>query len=410
MLFVYEYYAIVMKNNVLQFGKTVAVILLFCFITPMLSAQMRVGAERTELYFSLLANKRVAICGNQTSMVGSVHLLDTLLSENIHVTAIFCPEHGFRGEAEAGAVIQSSKDMKTGVPIYSLYGKNKKPTCTQLEGVDILLFDMQDVGCRFYTYISTLHYVMEAAVECGVEVLILDRPNPNGYYVAGPVLDKKYTSFIGMHPVPIVHGMTMAEYGRMINGEGWLPNGVQCQLNWIPVENYTHSARYSVPIPPSPNLPTDEAINLYPSLCLFEGTDISIGRGTDFPFQVFGAPDLKYGDYFFTPQPMKGVSENPPHKGEKCKGVNLTEKAKENQLSIQPDFTLSYLISAYQHHSNPANFFTRPDFFDKLIGNSKVRKMIVDGMEESAIVDSWKEEVLIFKTVRKKYLLYPDFE
>lgn len=373
-------------------------------------AQIRLGSERTEMYLSLLKNKKVAICANQTSLIGKTHLVDTLWKLDIHLVKIFCPEHGFRGEAEAGALISSSSDPKTGLPIVSLYGKNKKPTPAQLEGVDIIVFDIQDVGCRFYTYISTLHYVMEAAAECEVEVLILDRPNPNGYYVAGPVLDTQYASFVGMHQVPIVHGMTLAEYGRMINDEGWLKNGVHCQLSWIPMEDYTHLMRYSLPVAPSPNLRTNEAINLYPSLCLFEGTAISIGRGTATPFQVFGAPELQCGDFYFTPEPIKGVSENPPNKGETCRGLNLTDSAVKNMKSIQNDFTLEYLIQAYTHFSDKNNFFNRSDFFDKLMGNSTVREMIMTGATEQEIVLSWKLELDKFKKVRKQYLLYPDFE
>lgn len=373
-------------------------------------AQIRLGSERTEMYLSLLKNKKVAICANQTSLIGKTHLVDTLWKLDIHLVKIFCPEHGFRGEAEAGALISSSSDPKTGLPIVSLYGKNKKPTPAQLEGVDIIVFDIQDVGCRFYTYISTLHYVMEAAAECEVEVLILDRPNPNGYYVAGPVLDTQYASFVGMHQVPIVHGMTLAEYGRMINDEGWLKNGIHCQLSWIPMEDYTHLMRYSLPVAPSPNLRTNEAINLYPSLCLFEGTAISIGRGTATPFQVFGAPELQCGDFYFTPEPIKGVSENPPNKGETCRGLNLIDSAVKNMKSIQNDFTLEYLIQAYTHFSDKNNFFNRSDFFDKLMGNSTVREMIMTGATEQEIVLSWKLELDKFKKVRKQYLLYPDFE
>lgn len=373
-------------------------------------AQIRVGAERTEIYLPLLKNKKVAICGNQTSLIGKTHLVDTLWKLDVQLVKIFCPEHGFRGESEAGALISSSSDPKTGLPIVSLYGKNKKPTPAQLEGVDIIVFDIQDVGCRFYTYISTLHYVMEAAAECEVEVLILDRPNPNGYYVAGPVLDTQYASFVGMHQVPIVHGMTMAEYGRMINDEGWLKNGIHCQLSWVPMEHYTHLMRYSLPVAPSPNLRTDEAINLYPSLCLFEGTAISIGRGTEIPFQVFGAPELQFGDFYFTPEPIKGVSENPPNKGETCRGVNLIDSAMKNMKSIQNDFTLEYLVQAYTYFFDKNKFFNRPDFFDKLMGNSTVREMIMTGATEQQIVLSWQSELDKFKKVRRQYLLYPDFE
>ena len=373
----------------------------------------KLGWEREEnrkYIYPFFKNKKVAFCGNQTSLIGK-NTFGGYVYGNLMFNWLkfFCPEHGFRGEAEAGAIISSSLDPKTGLPIVSLYGKNKKPTPAQLEGVDIIVFDIQDVGCRFYTYISTLHYVMEAAAECEVEVLILDRPNPNGYYVAGPVLDTQYASFVGMHQVPIVHGMTMAEYGRMINDEGWLKNGIHCQLSWIPMEDYTHLMRYSLPVAPSPNLRTNEAINLYPPLCLFEGTAISIGRGTEIPFQVFGAPDLQLGDFYFTPEPIKGVSES-SDKGETCRGVNLTDSAVINMKSIQNDFTLVYLIQAYAHFLDKNKFFNRPDFFDKLMGNSIVREMIMIGATEQEIVLSWQSKLDKFKKVRKQYLLYPDFE
>lgn len=371
--------------------------------------QIITGAERTEIYLPLLEGKRVAICGNQSSLIGKTHLVDSLISRKVNVVKIFSPEHGFRGNAEAGAHISSSTDSKTGLPIISLYGKNKKPTAEQMKGIDLIIFDIQDVGCRFYTYISTLHYVMEAAAENNVDVLILDRPNPNGYFVDGPVLEEKYKSFVGMHPIPVVHGMTIGEYGMMIAGEKWLKDSVVCQLQVISMENYDHTMRYSLPIAPSPNLQTDEAIALYPSLCLFEGTDISIGRGTEIPFMCFGHPKLEIGEFYFTPQPIAGVSENPPQKGEKCRGRDLTEKGIEiikngNQFDIQ------YLIEAYKAFPEKDKFFTNANFFDKLAGNSTLRWQIIYGRDEATIRKSWQEKLQQFKKTRKKYLLYNDFE
>jgi len=375
------------------------------FFCSFLSAQIITGAERTERYFPVLQDKKVAVCFNQTSVIGKTHLLDTLVACSINVVKIFAPEHGFRGEAEAGATIQSSTDAKTGVPIVSLYGKNKKPTAEQLKDVNIIVFDIQDVGCRFFTYVSTLHYLMEAAGAQNIPILILDRPNPNGYFVDGPVLEEQYRSFVGMHPVPVVHGLTIGEYAQMINGEKWLENNLVCGLQIIECENYTHSDRYSLPIKPSPNLGSDEAIYLYPSLCLFEGTDISLGRGTKIPFQVYGHPQLKTGNYYFTPEPIKGVSENPPQKGKKCRGYNLTEIAKKN-LNQSNSFNLTYLLNAYQHFPKELKFFTHPDFFDKLAGNSTLRWQIIYGKSEEEIRTSWQPALVEFKEIRKKYLIY----
>jgi uncharacterized protein YbbC (DUF1343 family) len=385
-----------------------SIFLFFTFFSLLSSsAQIIAGAEQTERYFPLLQQKKVAVCFNQTSVIGNTHLVDTLVAANVNVMKIFAPEHGFRGEAEAGATIQSSIDTKTGIPIVSLYGKNKKPTQEQLKDVDIIVFDIQDVGCRFFTYISTLHYVMEAAAEAKVSVLILDRPNPNGYFVDGPVLEEKYKSFVGMHPVPVVHGMTIGEYAQMINGEKWLDNNLICELKVIPCKNYNLSSRYSLPIKPSPNLASDEAIYLYPSLCLFEGTDISVGRGTSTPFQIFGSPNLTIGDYYFTPEPIKGVSENPPQKGKKCRGFDLTSVAKNN-LQGNNSFNISYLIHAYNHFPKEMKFFTSPDFFDKLAGNSTLRWLIINGRTEEEIRASWQPALENFKKIRSKYLIYTE--
>jgi uncharacterized protein YbbC (DUF1343 family) len=366
---------------------------------------LRTGAERMEEYLPQLAGKRVALCGNQTSVVGKTHLVDTLLSRKVNLVKLFCPEHGFRGQAEAGATIASGKDPLTGLPVVSLYGKNKKPTAEQLAGVDVILFDLQDVGCRFYTYISTLHYVMEAAAENGVNVIVLDRPNPNGFYVDGPVLEPQYKSFVGMHPVPVVYGMTIGEYARMINGEKWLANGVQCKLKVVTLEGYTHETRYEMPVAPSPNLQTPEAVFLYPSLCFFEGTNVSVGRGTDRPFEMYGAPGMRVGDYRFTPHAIPGVSENPPFKGLECRGYDLHDEA-DSALRKPGRLNLTYLLKAYENCPDKANFFLKNQFFDKLAGTSNLRQKIVAGAPEDEIRDSWKPALDDFKSLRAKYLLY----
>lgn len=375
----------------------------------MAQKEIKTGAERTEVYLPLLQGKKVAVCGNQTSIVGNTHLVDTLISLKINVVKIFCPEHGFRGEAEAGALIASSIDRKTGLPIVSLYGNNKKPKAEQLSGIDVILFDIQDVGCRFYTYISTLHYIMEAAAENKITVMVLDRANPNGYFVDGPVLDLQYKSFVGMHPIPVVHGMTMGEYARMINGETWLANHIKCSLTVIEMQNYEHKTRYLLPVAPSPNLQIAEAIYLYPSLCLFEGTAISIGRGTSLPFQVYGHPALQTGNYVFTPHAIKNVSEHPPQKDKKCRGFNLTDYAKSH-LKDSNSFSLKYLITAYQNFPQTEVFFTSSSFFDKLAGNKTLREQIIQGLSEDEIRTSWQPALTQFKEIRKKYLLYSDFE
>lgn len=368
---------------------------------------VQTGADRLESFLWLLDGKRVAVCGNQTSMVGGVHLVDTLLRRNVNVVKIFCPEHGFRGNAEAGAHIASGNDPKTGLPIISLYGKNKKPLPEQLKDVDVIVFDLQDVGCRFYTYISTLHYVMEAVAETNIPLLVLDRPNPNGYFVDGPVLDQKFKSFVGMHPVPIVYGMTIGEYAQMINGEGWLAGGVKCNLAVVKLQHYTHNTRYALPVPPSPNLPNAESIYLYPSLCLFEGTNISVGRGTTLPFQIYGAPMMKGGDYTFTPAPIRGVSENPPHNGKACRGYYLKEYA-TTHLDSANSFNLQYLLTAYRQYSDKEHFFTNANFFDKLAGSDQLRQQIISGVSEEEIRQSWQEDLEKFRSIRKKYLLYPE--
>jgi uncharacterized protein YbbC (DUF1343 family) len=372
-----------------------------------LSAQIVTGAEQIERYLPLLQDKSVAVCCNQTSVIAATHLVDSLTCRGVYIAKIFAPEHGFRGEAEAGATIHSSTDPKTGIPIVSLYGNNKKPTPMQLNDVDIIVFDIQDVGCRFFTYISTLHYIMEAAAAQDIPVMIFDRPNPNGYFVDGPVLEAKHKSFVGMHPVPVVYGMTIGEYAQMINGEKWLENNLMCDLSVIECENYTHQTKYSLSIKPSPNLGTDEAVYLYPSLCFFEGTDISVGRGANKPFQIFGHPNLPFGDFYFTPQPIAGISENPPQKGKKCRGVDLTNEA-VGGLQKSNSCNIAYLLAAYKNFPKEMKFFTNPDFFDKLAGTSTFRMQILGGATEAEIRASWQPALQHFKTIRNKYLIYPE--
>ncbi|MBW6491562.1 MAG: DUF1343 domain-containing protein [Lentimicrobium sp.] len=368
---------------------------------------LKTGAERTELYFeSRLKGKSIAIVANQTSLVAAKHLVDTLFSAGFDIQKVFAPEHGFRGEAEAGAVIINGTDTKTGLPVISLYGKKKKPDVNDLQGIDLVIFDIQDVGARFYTYISTLSYIMEACAEQGIELLVLDRPNPHGFYVDGPVLEPANSSFVGMHKIPVVHGMTIAEYARMVNGEGWLKNGIQCELGWIEVEGYTHNSRYNLPVRPSPNLPDMESIYLYPSLCLFEGTVVSVGRGTQSPFRIIGHPSYKSGDIRFTPQTIKGVSENPPYKGIECRGLDLIAFAKD--IEVNGNLRLNWLIEMYEALGSENKFFD--SFFEKLVGTSKLKEQILAGKTESQIRASWSEDLRIFKAIRKKYLLYPDFE
>ncbi len=372
-------------------------LLIFCLLlfSCQKEKKLKLGAERTESYLVLLKEKKVAVVGNQTSMLGATHLVDSLLNLGIDVVKVFSPEHGFRGKADAGAKIENEIDSKSGLPIISLYGKNKKPYSKQLEGIDILLFDIQDVGVRFYTYISTLHYVMEAAAESNIKVIVLDRPNPNGHYIDGPIREDGFESFVGMHPVPIVHGMTIGEYAKMINGEDWISK--RCDVTVIEMENYTHDMSYDLPIKPSPNLPNARSINLYPSLCLFEGTTVSIGRGTDYPFQHFGAPYLE-SNYSFTPKSGEG-SRYPKHENIKCFGTDL--RFQGNFLTA---INLNWLIKSYNNCSNKEKFFN--NFFDKLVGTDKLRLQIISGKTTKDIKESWKEDLSKFKEVREKYLLY----
>lgn len=360
--------------------------------------------EQFAQYLPLLKSKRVGLIVNQSAKITSTHLVDTLVSREINVMKIFAPEHGFRGNVDRGKQFDNSIDPATGLPIIALYGQNKKPTAQQLQDIDIMVFDIQDVGARFYTYISTMHLAMEACAETGTEFLVLDRPSPLGDYVDGPVREADFQSFVGMHPIPVVHGLTVGELAQMINGEGWLANGQKCQLTVIPVKNYTHSMAYSLPVKPSPNLPNDLSIRLYPSLCFFEATEISIGRGTDFPFQVAGYPDSVFGTFTFTPRDKPGEQINPVQEGQMCFGLDLRNEP------LSSEFTLKYLIDFYEKAPFKDQFFSRPQWFNLLAGNSTLQNQIKNGMSEAEIKATWQTDLESYKNIRKKYLLYPDFE
>jgi len=390
-------------------------ILIFCVIIGfswIINAQQNelnpiCGAEQTDQYFPLLKNKNVAVVANHTSLIDGAHLVDRLLSAKIRVVKVFSPEHGFRGKADAGQKVEDKIDLVTGLPIISLYGSHKKPQPEDLENIDIVVFDIQDVGARFYTYISTMTLVMEACAENSIPVLVLDRPNPNGFYVDGPVLEPGFKSFVGMHPIPIVHGMTVGEYAQMVNDEHWLADSVICDLTVIPVSNYSHNDFYELPIKPSPNLPNKYAVYLYPSICLFEGTDVSVGRGTDYPFQIIGHPDYLLGSYIFTPRSIPGTATNPKHEGVYCNGQNLIGYAQEMKNN-PAQLNLTWLIGFYDALKDKTTFFT--SYFEKLAGTATLRKQIEAGMSEVQIRESWQPKLDEFKTIRKKYLLYPDFE
>jgi uncharacterized protein YbbC (DUF1343 family) len=367
-----------------------------------LDAQPIPAAHFPEKYLPTLHGKRVGLIANHTSFVDSVHLVDFFLQNQVNLQRIFAPEHGFRGEESAGALIKDNRDVKTGLLVASLYGKKKKPTREDLEGLDILVFDIQDVGVRFYTYISTMTYCMEAAAEFGIPFLVLDRPNPNGHYVDGPVLRPGFESFVGLHPVPVVHGMTVGEYAQMVNGEGWLSNGIKCSLTVILCEKYTHQSEYILPIKPSPNLPNQQAIYNYPSLCFFEGTVVSVGRGTDFPFQVYGAPWMRQGNFRFTPKSKPGAM-SPPFENQLCIGVDLRQT---DDLRRYDEIQWQWLLDAYQQHAQTSNFFN--SFFNKLAGNETLKKQIVEGGHGSNLKNSWKAELAEYKQMRIQYLLYAE--
>lgn len=379
-------------------------------------AEIKTGADDWITYLPVLKkHKNIGIVANQTSIVNynpnaknrdefrtepatkSMHLVDWLVENKINVTKIYAPEHGFRGTADAGELVKDGKDTKTGIPIISLYGDNKKPKPEQLAGIDILVFDLQDVGARFYTYISSLHYIMEACAENKIKLLILDRPNPNGDTVDGPVLEKENTSFIGMHPIPVLHGMTIGEYGKMINGEKWLKNGIQCELSVVPCVNYTKDMSYSLPVRPSPNLPNDQSINLYASLCFFEGTNVSLGRGTDKQFQIYGSPFLPKTDFSFVPKPNLG-SKDPLHNGKVCYGEDLSNVPKVKGIELK------WLLKAYATTADKSKFFI--PFFTKLAGTKKLQEQIEAGMTEADIKKSWEKGIEDFKKIRKKYEIY----
>lgn len=367
------------------------------------------GAERTELYLPMLSGRNIGMVANQTSVIGNTHLVDSMVSireGEVMIRKVFSPEHGFRGEAEAGQIIEDRVDAPTGLPLISLYGKDRKPSREALSDLDLIIFDVQDVGARFYTYISTLFYVMQACAENGKDLILLDRPNPNGFYVDGPVLDTAYRSFVGMHEVPVVHGMTMGEYARMINGEGWLGDNLVCRLEVVPCGHYDHSMRYILPVSPSPNLPNMNAIYLYPSTCFFEGTVISEGRGTDFPFEVFGHPQLENCSFAFTPVSIPGKSADPKLKGETCMGVDL--RYLRNSRQRDPKINLSWLLFAYENYPEKEAFFI--PYFEKLAGTADLRRQIMDGLTADEIRSSWSEDLEAFRKIREKYLLYPDFE
>lgn len=387
----------------------------------LLSNTVLTGADNHKSYLPLLKNRKIGILTNQTGTVKDItilsessvedeltiqtfeskielkHVVDFLIENEVNVQKIFAPEHGFRGTADAGELIKDGKDTKTGLPIISLYGNNKKPTPEQLSGIDVMLFDLQDVGARFYTYISSLHYLMEACAENNIPLIVLDRPNPNGNIVDGPTLEMENKSFVGMHPIPVLHGMTIGEYAKMINGEKWLNNGIQCDLTVIECLNYDRNKPYSLPVKPSPNLPNDKSINLYASLCFFEGTNVSVGRGTDKQFQIFGSPFLKNMDYSFTPKPNLGAKD-PLHNGKVCYGRDLSEVENVNRLELK------WLIEAYQNTPDKTKFFN--NFFIKLAGTSKLQQQIEQGLSEVEIRKSWEKDLEAFRKTRDKYLIY----
>jgi uncharacterized protein YbbC (DUF1343 family) len=368
-------------------------------------SRVTTGAERTNAYLPFLENKRVAIVANQTSTIGQTHLVDSLLQLGINIQKVFVPEHGFRGNVGAGDHVANEIDPKTGLALVSLYGSNKKPSQESLSNVDVILFDIQDVGVRFYTYISTLHYVLESAAEKGIPVVVLDRPNPNGHFIDGPVLEPEMKSFVGMDPIPIVYGMTIGELAQMMVGEKWFNEAQKCSLTVVPMEHWNHQSSCILPIAPSPNLATTNAINLYASLCLFEGTQVSVGRGTESPFEVIGYPTYPIKSFSFVPQDVEGKVKNPPHKGQTCYGLDLRK-----EQGVLNRFQLKWLIDMYQNCPNKSEFFSSPSFFDKLAGTKDLRKQLEQGMEESAIRQTWQPKLSEFASKRKKYLLYEDFK
>jgi len=363
--------------------------------------QPMLGGARMNLYLDSLKGKRVAIVGNQTSTIGKTHLVDTLLSLGVVIKKVFSPEHGFRGDADAGEKVGSTIDSKTGIPLISLYGKNKKPYPDQLSDVDVVIYDIQDVGVRFYTYISTLHYVMEACAENKKPIIVLDRPNPNGHYVDGPVLEPAQRSFVGMDPVPIVYGMTIGEYALMVNGEFWLSDSLQCDLWIVPCKYYVHKSKYILPVAPSPNLRSETAITLYPSLCLFEATSVSIGRGTDRPFEMYGHPSFPYKGFSFTPVSCFGA-KNPLCENIVCNGFDLQNTMKKRTYELN----LNWIIQAKNLLGDSSEFINQPAFFNRLAGNNELKGQILGGLSAKEIRASWKPGIDNFKKIRQRYLLY----
>ncbi len=384
----------------------ISTLFLVLFIASIcVAAEIRTGAQNLNVYLPLIKDKKAALVVNHASVVNAEHLVDLLLKKNTSVKTIFAPEHGFRGEADAGEHLKNGVDAKSGLPIISLYGSHKKPTADDLKDIDTLLFDIQDVGARFYTYLSTLHYVMEAAAENNVPLIVLDRPNPNANRIDGPVLKTAYRSFVGLHPVPVLYGMTIGEYAMMINGEGWLRGGIKAKLTVIPLQNYRHGDFYHLPIRPSPNLPNDLSIALYPSLALFEGTVFSAGRGTAKQFQLYGAPDYAKHDFSFVPEPGEGA-KYPKHQGRLCYGVDLSGESvdavrESNTMNVQ------YLFDAYRNYPDKEGFFLKNNFFDRLAGSDDLRLQIIAGKSEKEIRASWEEGLEDFMKIREKYLLYP---
>jgi uncharacterized protein YbbC (DUF1343 family) len=388
-------------------------LLLFFFLNtlaaPCQSDSVIVGAERTFLYFSKLKGKLIGFVANQTSKIKNDHLVDILLNEGVNIVKVFSPEHGFRGNADAGAKVRDEIDLQTGLPIYSLYGKSRrKPSKEVLKDIDLILFDLQDVGVRFYTYISSMHYVMEACAENSIPLILLDRPNPNGFYVDGPILNPKFKSFVGMHEVPVVHGMTIGEYAKMINGERWLKDSVKCSLEVIPCLNYNHLIKYNLPIPPSPNLPNMRSVYLYPSLCFFEGTNVSIGRGTDIPFQIYGAPYFDSKLFKFTPKSSYG-SKYPKYKEIDCFGEDLRTLSLDSLKNIN-SLNFNWLVKSFKMSNESLDFFNKNGFFNLLAGTDKIMNLIKGGASGVQIRETYQMELEKFKLIRKKYLIYDDFE
>ena len=394
----------------LKFKDLLLLVLIYFGFCPLNFAQnttdscFKTGADRPELYLPLLKDKTIAVVTNQTGLLqDKTFLVDFLVKNNVKIKSIFAPEHGFRGDADAGEHVKNGVDTKTGIPIVSLYGSNKKPKPEQLKDIDVVLFDIQDVGVRFYTYISTLTYVMEAAAENKVEVIVLDRPNPHDGYIDGPVLKDAWKSFVGMHNIPVVYGLTIGEYGKMVNGEQWLSNKIQAKYTLIPMLNYHKKQRYGVSDKPSPNLPNNQSINLYPSLCFFEGTQVSVGRGTDLPFQIYGSPWLKNMNYQFTPKPNFGAKD-PFLNGRLCYGENLSQ----NHSDLR-ELRMDWLVNAYKNYKNKdQNFFLKNLFFDKLAGSDELRKQIISGKTAEEIKASWKKDLEDFQRIRAKYVIYED--